>query len=358
MIVALLLVIMESAGTASTSWNVTFENADYCVSEGSSVEFRCSYFYPDGNTIRSTQWDKGDYKNGRWQRVKLSDLPSYENRSAYLGDHQHNCSLAIYNLQETDTGHYYFRFDTDTYGLRSKDSVHLSVTELKASVSPRRVTAGNNVTLECKTSCQIHSLVWIKDGHPVAKSKFQARLEDSGSYVCAVEGHESAHSNAVTLDVWYSPLNVSVEVSHADPLTVGSSVNLTCSSAANPAADSYTWYRGTVSSSMLRVGSGQVLLIPAMETSDAGLYLCQATNRVGGNNSTEVRLTVETDINRLIFLVGFGVKVVIVLLLSLVIIWAWRRCRMSSTDREVRRSTYNTSEEHYHDYENFQVLNT
>lgn len=93
------------------------------------------------------------------------------------------------------------------------------------------------------------------------------------------------------------PLNVSVEVSHPGRLTVDSSVTLTCTSAANPAANDYTWYKRTESpSSVVQVGSGQVLSLPSVEASHTGLYLCQARNRLGGNNSTEVLLTLdETD---------------------------------------------------------------
>lgn len=107
---------------------MTFENPDPCALKGSSVEFRCSYNYTDGETVRKTAWYKGELKNGIWVRVALSDLPSYQNRSEYLGDLQHNCSLAIHDLQDNDTGHYYFSFDTDMYGRRSKRSVYLSVT--------------------------------------------------------------------------------------------------------------------------------------------------------------------------------------------------------------------------------------
>lgn len=91
------------------------------------------------------------------------------------------------------------------------------------------------------------------------------------------------------------PVNVSVSMD-PPPVVQGSSVNLTCSSAANPAADNYTWYRGTVSSSssssMFQVGSGQVLSLPSV-ASNAGLYLCQARNRLGESNSTEVLVTVD-----------------------------------------------------------------
>lgn len=210
------------------------------------------------------------------------------------------------------------------------------------------------MTLECSTSCQLPRAVWFKDGHPVAKPEFQAQAEDAGNYLCAVEGHESVLSDPVALGVQCKyvcydvvgcffmeyaltiyalaingldhpcmfsfklvqkihsisecirqlsgcvfntdpPLNVSVEVSHPGPLTVGGGVNLTCSSAANPAAN-YTWYKRTDSAgSTLQVGSGQVLSLPFMEASHTGLYLCQATNRLGGNNSTEVLLAMKRE---------------------------------------------------------------
>ncbi|XP_040899822.1 B-cell receptor CD22 [Toxotes jaculatrix] len=341
MLVALFL--REVAGRSG--WSVTFENPNPCALKGSSVEFRCSYNYTDGETVRRTAWFKGEVISGILKRIELSDLPSYENRSEYLGDKQHDCSLAVHNLQDNDTGYYFFRFDTDTYGWRSKQSVYLSVTELTARVYPQRVRAGDTVTLECRISCQLHSTVWFRDGHPVAKPVFQAQAEDSGSYSCAVEGQESEQSDPVVLDVQYPPLNVSIEVSHPGHLTEGSSVNLTCSSAANPAADNYTWYKATVSnsSSVLQVGSGQVLSLSSVEASHAGLYLCQARNRVGDDNSTEVLLTVhqtESEINHFILLVGIGVKVVIALLLPLIIIWAWRKRHNSAVDKKDQDQDY------------------
>uniref|UniRef100_A0A3Q1EHZ8 B-cell receptor CD22 n=1 Tax=Acanthochromis polyacanthus TaxID=80966 RepID=A0A3Q1EHZ8_9TELE len=289
--------------------------------------------------VRNIAWYKGKLIDGEWKRIALSDIPSYQNRSEYLGDLQHNCSLEIHDLQDDDTGYYYFRFDTDRYGRRSKGSVYLTVTELKARVNPKRVRAGDAVTLECEASCPLPTTVWFKEGHPVSKPNFMAQAEDAGNYLCAVEGKESVQSDPVTLDVQYSPLNVSVEVSHAGLLAVGSSVNLTCSSAANPAADSYTWYRSTGSSSVLQVGSGQVLCLPSVDLSHSGLYVCQSRNRLGQNNSTQVLLTVTgTDIHRLILLVGIGVKVVILLLLPLFIIWAWKRwCNSTADDTEVSK---------------------
>ncbi|KAM9352885.1 B-cell receptor CD22 [Symphorus nematophorus] len=295
---AVLLLLMLKSGAVSTDWTVTFENLDPCALKGSSVEFKCSYNYTDGETVRKTVWSKGELRS-IWKRIELSDLPSYQNRSEYVGDLQHDCSLVIHDLQDNDTGYYYFRFDTTKYGWRSKTSVYLSVTELRARVSPPTVRTGDNVTLQCGTHCHLPSVVWFKDGRPVAKPEFQAQAEDAGNYVCALKGQESVLSDPVALNVQYPPLNVSVEVSYPDNWMVGSSVNLTCSSAANPAAYSYTWYRSTVSSftSTVLVGSGQVLSVPSVDASHTGLfYFCQARNRLGKNNSTEVLLKVdETD---------------------------------------------------------------
>lgn len=119
---------VSSAGTVSAARSVTFENPDLCAIKGSSVTFRCVYNYTAGETVRTTGWYKGRLENGVWKRVELSvDLLSYRHRYEYLGDQQHNCSLKVHDLQVNDTGYYYFHFGTDTIGMRSKTSVHLTV---------------------------------------------------------------------------------------------------------------------------------------------------------------------------------------------------------------------------------------
>ncbi|KAK2844242.1 hypothetical protein Q5P01_010901 [Channa striata] len=342
-ITAALVLLILKQGTLVTGFSVTFENPNPCAIKGTSVVFRCTYNYTDGETATKTTWYKGAMKDGIWTRVRLSEFPSYDNRSEYLGDLQYNCSLALHELEANDTGYYYFRLDTDKYGWRSKKSVHLSVTELSATVHPEQTRAGDNVTLSCTTQCQLPSIVWFKEGRPVDKPEFQAQPADSGNYFCALKGQESLRSDAVALDVQYPPLNVSIEVSYPGSLPVGSSVNLTCSSAANPAADNYTWYRRASNpSSWVLVGSGEVLSLQSVEASHSGPYLCQVRNSVGEDKATEVLLIVDrTDINRVILLVGIAVKVIIVVLLPLVIVWAWRNRRKSSANKK----------EHGHDNE-------
>ncbi|XP_037309869.2 B-cell receptor CD22 [Pungitius pungitius] len=336
----MLMLLILKPGTVSAGWSVTFEETDPCALKGSTVQLRCSFNYTDEETVTKTAWYKGELKDGAWRRVALSELPSYQNRSEYLGNQQHDCGLAIHDLQVNDSGHYYFRFDTEKYGRRSKGSVCLTVTEPRASVSPDRVRAGDHVTLECQTSCQLPATVWFKDGLPVARSEFQAQAGDAGNYFCAAKGQEFVLSEPVALKVDYPPLNVSVEMSYSYHLTMGRGVNVSCSCAANPPADNYTWYRSSASG-FSPVGSGQVLSLSSLEATHAGLYFCQASNRLGENKSTEVLLSVEgTDVIHLILLVGIGVKAFIGLLLPLVIIWAWKLGCDHDVDKERSTSDY------------------
>lgn len=186
--------------------------------------FRCFYNCSEDETVTDVAWYKGGQKDAQWIHFKLADVPLLHNRSEYLGDMRHDCSLAIHDVQQNDSGHYYFHFDTDAFGRRSKTSVYLSVTgkmttysapsfmlfqpgifffctEMEASVRPSpTVRPGWAVWLECQTSCP-NPVTWFKDGEPVTSTEFQAQIEDAGNYICAIEGEESVQSDPVTLDV-------------------------------------------------------------------------------------------------------------------------------------------------------------
>ncbi|XP_039972663.1 sialic acid-binding Ig-like lectin 13 isoform X2 [Xiphias gladius] len=289
----ILMILVTMPGVWSGDWSVTFENQ--CALKGSSVVIKCSYDYPSGHFVTSVDWSKARYASGRWMLFPLSRLLSPQDHFKYVGNLNGNCNLEINDVRHTDEGAYFFSFVTTFNRWTSKTSARLYVKELTTVVQPSTVTEGDNVSLTCVSGCPTPTIVvWFRDGQPVLKPVFQARREDAGRYYCAVLGQETVRSASVALNIQYLPINIFVSV---DPPQVaeGSSVNLTCSSVANPAADSYTWYMRAVSSSgsspVLQVGSGQVLSLPSVEASHAGLYLCQARNSVGENNSTEVLLT-------------------------------------------------------------------
>lgn len=222
-------------------------------------------------------------------------------------------------------------------------NVQYAPNNVRLSVSPSGdVIEGSSVTFSCSSDANPpvtqsgYSL--YKDGQLVSSGQTHAiaviQPSHSGRYYCQAwnniswRGVEFIKSTEINLEVQYHPMNVTVSVDSPN-VVEGSSVNLVCSSPANPAADNYTWYQRTDSSSsqLLHVGSGQVLSLPSVEASHTGLYLCKARNRLGETNSTEVLLTVEKKKGSLLFqiLSGTGVALFIAFVIILLLFWVKRK---------------------------------
>uniref|UniRef100_UPI0037E816D5 B-cell receptor CD22-like n=1 Tax=Semicossyphus pulcher TaxID=241346 RepID=UPI0037E816D5 len=222
----------------------------------------------------------------------------------------HPVSGPVFQAKREDAGRYYCAV-LGQERLRSASvvlNVHYAPRKVSLSVSPSAVVVkGSSVTLTCSSDANPpvtqsgYSL--FKDGHFISSGPFHnisdIQPSHSGLYSCHAwnnisrRGIELFNSTELHLDVQYGPMNMSVLM---DPpqVTEGSSVNMTCSSSANPAAENYTWYKrieSPSSSLLLQVGSGWVLSLPSVEASHTGLYLCQAGNTVGENTSTEVLLS-------------------------------------------------------------------
>ncbi|CAB1334072.1 unnamed protein product, partial [Coregonus sp. 'balchen'] len=97
---------------------------------GSSVVFGCTYDYPSDQTITNTFLYF-------WSQGKDNDLlmsKEYTERSIYLGNKEHNCTLRINNLiSSVATTQYHFRFETvnekkETNGWSSNTGVSLTLT--------------------------------------------------------------------------------------------------------------------------------------------------------------------------------------------------------------------------------------
>ncbi|CAJ1062047.1 B-cell receptor CD22-like [Xyrichtys novacula] len=227
---------------------------------------------------------------------------------------------------------------------------------LSVNQSPE-VIKGEAVTFTCSSDANPsvtqggYSL--YKDGRPVSTgwtyTISHVQPSHSGLYHCQAwnnisrSGTDLFNSTEVHLDVQYPPENISVSMT-SPHVTEGSGMNLTCSSSANPAAVNYTWFRrisSPNSSSLLQVGSGQVLSLPSVEASHTGLYLCQARNTLGENNSTEVLLTMAAEnsgIQSVLVLAGVGVFLLLLLLFALLFFW-----RKKMTYGKKRQGSLSTS---------------
>nr|XP_033472412.1 B-cell receptor CD22-like [Epinephelus lanceolatus] len=172
-------------------WGVTYTSTEICAVKGSTVEIHCSYRYPSRINDLDTK-----VENSFWfidmtddVFVDLKTDPQYSGRVQYQHDEIRNDStLRITDLRKSDSAVYKFRFITN---------------------QPRGIFFGQpGVTLSV-----------------------------TDSYSCAVKGCGGFPSPSV-----YAPKLPSVSVSPSAEIVEGSSVTLTCSSDANPAA-TYTWYK-------------------------------------------------------------------------------------------------------------------
>ncbi|XP_035856823.1 B-cell receptor CD22-like isoform X2 [Sander lucioperca] len=125
----------------------------------------------------------------------------------------------------------------------------------------------------------------LSEGSQLVFSSIQS--SDSGQYYCTAENMLGRTSANISINVKYAPKLPSVSVSPSAEIVEGSSVNLTCSSDANPAAN-YTWYKENEDSPK---ASGQIFTITDFRAEHSGNYYCEAQNRRGRQNST-LHLTV------------------------------------------------------------------
>ncbi|XP_030636348.1 B-cell receptor CD22-like [Chanos chanos] len=281
-------------GTYGQNWGVTYIPDSICVLKGSSVTMFCSYKYPTGDTVETVFWTKHEVG----EPSDLSKDIDYKGKFHDLGDKQNNCTMKLINVTQTHSRRYRFRFITNKDRWIGQPGVTLSVTDLQVE-TPERVMEGDTVTLKCNTTCSLSNtstFIWYKNGHVLTSKTMKnnelslqsVSSEDRGSYMCAVQGHENLPSPAVTLNVVHAPEKTTVSVSPSGEIVEGSSVNLTCSSDANPPAN-YTWFKknGTVT-----IGKEETYRINKISSEDSGEYQCKSSNQHGHQFSNSVSLNV------------------------------------------------------------------
>ncbi|KAL7852246.1 hypothetical protein SRHO_G00180310 [Serrasalmus rhombeus] len=334
-------VTLNVRSVADDKWAVNYNSKSICALKGSAVTMSCTYTYPSGLTVQRAFWMNKLVAGG--EAPNLADDPEYRGRVQYLGDKQHNCTLRLSDVRETDKRKYYFRFITDRRGgsWQGEDGVDLSVTDLQVEV-PERVMEGDKVTLTCKTTCSLTvrpTFTWYRNGHPLSSSTDQLHLqpvsrEDAGRYHCAVLGQD-LRSPEVTLNVRYPPKNTLVSISPSGEMVEGSSVTLTCSSDANPPIESYMWFKDAGAST---IGSGYSYSF-TFDSKSSGLYYCLAQNKHGSQKSAGIPVNVKGDYIMILY-VAFGLSLCAVAALLVIV------CLMSRKKRKTRKADE-------HDYQNF-----
>ncbi|XP_030248813.1 B-cell receptor CD22-like isoform X2 [Sparus aurata] len=170
--------------------------------------------------------------------------------------------------------------------------VHFSPKETAVVVDPDGpILEGSSVSLFCKSRANppVTNYTWYKDDEEDEEpgSTLVINAVDpshSGGYHCAAKNAEGEDvSAAVQLDIQYPPKNTSVSVEPPGPVQDGSSVTLTCTTVANPAAVNFTWFR-VVGRENEPVGSERDFTFNVTKLSEDQFY-CEALNVHGAELS-------------------------------------------------------------------------
>ncbi|XP_034543862.1 B-cell receptor CD22-like [Notolabrus celidotus] len=225
-------------------------------------------------------------------------------------------------------------------------SVSPSVYALKApsvSVSPPgEITNGSSVTLKCSSDANREAnYTWLKRNQTLPREEPQlvftsTQPSDSGEYRCTSENELGKRtSEPVFIDVKYAPQLPSVSVSPSGEIMEGSSVNLTCSSDANPAAN-YTWYKENEDSPK---AVGPVFIITESRAEHSGNYYCEVHNGIGRQNSTLLLIVVAGAWTSTAVGTSLAVVFVILLLVVFILIRKKRASKRSAENGETAGDT-------------------
>nr|XP_033481127.1 myelin-associated glycoprotein-like [Epinephelus lanceolatus] len=277
-------------------WRVTYAPTRVCATKGSTVDMHCTYTYPSTHTVDRAFW------------FTISDSVPLDSDSDYTGRveydcNENNCTLRITSLTGGDSAQYYFRFTTTpTNAYTGPAGVTLSVTDApklpSVSVSPSGdIMEGSSVNLTCSSDANIEAnYTWYKNDTYLYTLSEEPQLvfssiqsSDTGLYYCAAENELGRRTTEYFIDVKYAPKLPSVSVSPSGEIVEGRSVNLTCSSDANPAAY-YTWYKNNQT---LLQGPEVIYQFSSISSEDRGIYHCKSENQYGEINSSSLYLDVQ-----------------------------------------------------------------
>ncbi|XP_041960975.1 B-cell receptor CD22-like isoform X1 [Alosa sapidissima] len=286
-------------GLSDEGWQINISHSSVCAVAGSTVVILCSFTHPPNVTVKKVLWTVNHMLD-----KDFLEYPEYMSRVQHSGDMKNNCTLALREVDLSDSKVYFVRIvaEQEVYPLTTEPiRFMLSVTELSVEVSGS-VVEGGEARLRCRRSCGFDdnnpTVTWRKNGQDVLRQTNNSdlvlqniRIDDEGDYSCALKGREKHPSKAVALRVMYAPKNILASISPTGDVPEGSSVNLTCNSDANPPAENYTWFKsGTVPS---HIGSGQTHRIIDLNSDHTGQYYCEGQNSVGLSKSPEVYLEVQ-----------------------------------------------------------------
>ncbi|XP_042341557.1 sialoadhesin-like [Plectropomus leopardus] len=270
---------------------LTYTDKNICASKGSSVDISCTYDRYN-YTDKSTFWFSGD-RSHYWppQPEDLMKKSQYSGR-VEVKTERGRSTLKISDLRESDSARYYLKFKTGSFEWTSSPGTSLTVTALQVQVIRTVIRSATYVELKCLSSCfpaRNPSYVWFRSGEKMTWGQtyfYYGPFDAQHIISCALIGHESSPSPPV-----YAPKRPSVSVSPSE-IEEGSSVTLTCSSDANPAAN-YTWYKEDGNLDLKPLSTKKQFAFTPVQSSHSGEYYCTAKNELGNSMSESISINVK-----------------------------------------------------------------
>ncbi|XP_038838644.1 sialic acid-binding Ig-like lectin 7 [Salvelinus namaycush] len=302
------------------------------VLTGSCIQIPCSFDIPgqhrdtfNSTILTSGVWIKENPDFGLHPDNVIFNSSITDNR--YQGKitgnmSQKNCTTVFFNLTTSYTNRYFFRIESQPF--RATDtgkSVDIVVWDLPSSpiiTVSGEMREGTLVSFNCSAvaPCPEHppELTWTLPTQFTPKNQLQEIPDQTKSVLSTVTftpsylhheknitctavypvgaSNKTAEHNMM-LNVSFSPKDTSASISPADPVSVGSCVNLTCSSTANPPVTTFTWFQIS-GGKPTQVASGLSYTLN-VTVGDGGLYFCEARNSHGCGKSKEVQLAIKGE---------------------------------------------------------------
>nr|XP_029482054.1 B-cell receptor CD22-like isoform X2 [Oncorhynchus nerka] len=333
------------------------------VLTGSCVQIPCSFDIPDQH---KDKFNSAILPSGVWikENSNFRERPdnvifnSSKMVNRYQGKitgnmSQKNCTTVFFNVTTNYTNIYFLRIESQPYRSTDPDkSVNIVVSDFPSSpilTVSGEVKEGTPVSLNCSAvaPCPEHppELTWTLPTQFTTENQLQENPDQTKSVLSTVTftpsylhheknitctavypvgtSNKTAEHNMM-LNVSFSPKDTLASINPADPVSVGSCVNLTCSSTANPPLTNFTWFQISEGKTT-QVASGQSYTLNV--TVDGGLYYCEGRNSHGCGKSNEVQLAIkgqEEPVNPKVFEI-VGKTLGLIFLFSLIIFFAWRR---------------------------------
>ncbi|XP_072409564.1 sialic acid-binding Ig-like lectin 10 [Chiloscyllium punctatum] len=172
---------------------------------------------------------------------------------------------------------------------------------LNASIE---MSEGESVSLLCTVDSEpMANLSWTLDGEIRNASPWSARLwltipnvtyQDHGLHTCTAHNPHGASQRSLTINVNYSPKEVSVLVPAGDTgIREGCDVTLRCQCESHPPARNYSWIRKVPGHPPRVIGVRETLTLRSVSRRESAVFFCRVSNDLGSGESAPFHLNVE-----------------------------------------------------------------